>query len=66
MLGWYGKVDARDENHSGLFGGVAPVPSEHTDFDPTPAFIHHTFSPAARSWCGSKHPAVREIPAYRF
>ncbi|WP_167957026.1 VOC family protein [Anaerosporobacter faecicola] len=31
VLGWYGTVDARDENGNAIFGGIAPIPNEITE-----------------------------------
>lgn len=31
VLGWYGEVDARDEDGTGIFAGIAPIPNEITE-----------------------------------
>lgn len=31
VLGWYGTVDARDEEGTPLFGGIAPIPNQITE-----------------------------------
>lgn len=31
VLGWYGTVDARDENGKALFGGIVPIPNQITE-----------------------------------
>ena len=50
ILGWYGGIDARDENGHGTYGCVLPVPGELVHMQITPFIGMHLFlgEPAQR------------------